>query len=348
MVRAKKETRIASCIQRLFPLATALAGFALVSCSVALDGSSELSKQAVIDSVNIALSERDCNKAIGIVEPVYNSPNVDNRIRLVRAAAYACAANLNFFELIAKLQANTAKLPSNQVWNVFTEAFPSDPTDPYDRVIEGAEGATDALLASLRPNSVLLSNYLFNLASPNPSSGQYTDRTDDSNVFLTFVSMATIGGYHSRFGNPNPVTFNKRNILPWNTATALDMDTDGCGYASSLVNFADALGGIQKATTGSLATTLESMRSIFQGLIYGACDVGCHAGAVGIEVDGVTPVAGWVPSECTVAGGSCAGCPPTLRNRTSCLKRNSDINSCAAAGIVNFMNKHSLGWAGPP
>ena len=253
----------------------------LGACSSALDGSSALSKQAVIDAVNIALSENDCSKAIGIIEPVFNSANVDNKIRLARASAYACAANFNFFKLVGILEANTAKLQTNEIWNVMTQSFPSDPANVYDRVVEGAAGATDALLASIRPNTVLLTNYLFNSGGPNPESGNYADRTDESNVYLTFLSMASIGGYHNRFGSPDSTSFKKGNDLPWTTATTAGMDTSGCGYASAVVNFADALGGIQNAATGSLATSLDKVRQVFQTLIYGACNAGCLGVTVG-------------------------------------------------------------------
>ncbi len=302
-------------------------------------------RRAAIDSANLSLSQLKCGDAIRAIDPIYNSESTDNEVRLVRASAYACSSGMNFFQLLDDLSKNTSKLASAEIWQLFTQLFPSDLSDAQDRVVEGAQGATDALLASIRNDAVITNSTIFDAESFNPKSMSYDDRTADSNIYLTFVSMAAIGGYNNRYGDPDPTTFKKGNPLPWVTASATDMATDGCGYASSVVNFADALGGLADAAQGELATKLITMRDTFQALIYSACQAGC-TNTIGKDLNGAD-VAGWLPSGCTVTNGSCARCPLTLRDRSTCTGRTSNIESCAAAGIINFMNTHPLGWQGP-
>ncbi len=315
-----------------------LAATLLVSCAPGYDPSTGLGKNAVIDAVNIALSNNECSKAIELIDPVYESAYTDNRVRMVRAAAYACKANFNFFTLVGDMQSNIDKLVTNEVWQLITQWFPAT-TAATDRVVEGAEGSTDALLSALQPGQVLVPAALFKTDTYNPRSGNFSDRTGDANTYLAFISMATIGGYHNRYGNPDPTTFKKQKILPWNTATATDMTTYGCGYASALVNFADSLEGAESSVSGVLGDAISKMKTAIQTLVYNACDAGCRGLGSGS--------AGSVPSGCQPSNITCSGCPTALRDRTACKATITDPASCAAAGIVDVMNVSQFGWQGP-
>ncbi len=310
----------------------------------AMDPATKQGKAAILDEVSLLLTNNECEKAIKIIDPVYNSSLSDNEVRLARASAYACAAGFNFFSFLATLQNNKELVASPVLWQILTREFPSTLTDPLDRRVEAAEGSIDALLASIREYGVIAPLYLFNTNTFNPQTQLWSDRTGDSNIYLTFLSMAAIGSYQHRYGSPNTTNYKKGANLPWTTANATDMDTIGCGYASALVNFADALGGFEEATSGEVAKTIGSVKTLFQQVIYGACEIGCM-NSVGVDVDG-SVIASWNLSGCT-ANVHCASCPYALRDRTSCTGTVSNVSSCAAAGLVNFMNTHTLGWQGP-
>jgi hypothetical protein len=301
------------------------------------DGTTAQGQAAAIDAVNIALSSKDCATAIAIIDPIYESANSNNDIRMARAAAYACVAGVNFFGLIGQIASNSSKLDGPEFWSLLTQLFPSS-TAPTDRVVEGAEGAADALMATLNAGLVLSPTNMFNALSFNPDSAAYPDRTVQSNLFLVFSSMAWIGGMNNRFGQPvDPVTFHKGSNLPWVTADAAGMSTDGCAYAAAVVNFVDSLSGISGSFTGSTAANFTKIQNAFQDGIYLACDLGCQN----------IPFPGGSQSGCNPTT-SCESCPITLRNRGSCTGAVNDANSCAAAGIINFMNNPPTGWPGPP
>ncbi|MBU6375323.1 MAG: hypothetical protein KGQ59_04965, partial [Bdellovibrionales bacterium] len=106
--------------------------------------------------------------------------------------------------------------------------------------------------------------------------------------------------------------------LPWGTLAGVDQE--GCGYASALLNLSDSLNEV-----GASITQLNNLNAQVQGL-SGAFDSACQTG-------------------CTACGLTCTSCPKTLRHRSSCdrdLPTANDLEACAAAGLVAFMN--TVGW----
>jgi hypothetical protein len=221
-----------------------------------------------------------------------------------------------------------------------TELFPSQTGSDY--VVEGGFLGMDALQTVLKPGALILPQYQVNPSSHNPGSVFSSDRTVDSNIYLVFLSMATIGGLQNRHGSPDPVTFEKTTPLPWTTAAT--MTAEGCGYASAVVNFIDALTIASDNVSGSMAATLSNMKFTFETFVNEACDHGCKGTQPTGDVQ-MDPNSTWASSGCALA--SCAQCPFSLRDRTKCTGVNTDQISCAAAGIVNFVNSASIGWQGP-
>jgi hypothetical protein len=314
---------------KTFPLVSIAAGAALLAsgCEQSFDTDSHQGRQGIIDATNIMLSKADCTGALERILPLYASSGTGNDVRMITAAAYGCHAHVNFFKLVGDLAANTGSLSSGLFWNLLAKLFPS--VKISDRVVEAAGLGSEALFSVLNPGQVILPEFLINVGTQNPGSLVVGDRTNDSNLYLLFLAMAAIGASENRWGNPDPVTFAKGNPLPWSTAATVD--DDGCAYASAVVNFADALGVAVNTVGGSMQANFSTLKTFFQDAIYQACDDGCQ---------NVNP--GWGASGCT-SPTTCEGCPLALRSRSACEEDSDNQASCAAAGIVGFINNSPIG-----
>ncbi len=93
----------------------------LTACGNRFDLSTERGRQARIDEANFHLSKNECLSAHNAIDPLYNSPHLDDEVRIVKASAYACdagfalltvAANIvgtsNYFKALAKSLSNSA------------------------------------------------------------------------------------------------------------------------------------------------------------------------------------------------------------------------------------------------
>lgn len=201
--------------------------------------------------------------------------------------------------------------------------FPSTTVPVDDKVPQSAELGIDAVMSMIQPGIVLIPGDLINTSTNNPGSLLYSDRLDNGNIFLTFLSMALMGSLENRYGVPS-ANYHKSVALPWTSATAVT--SDGCAFASGVLNFADSLSFLEAFSSSSSAIT--SKLSDLQIFLSEGLDAACQLG-------------------CTTCGGavSCSSCPLSLRNRNSCTGVSTDVNSCAAAGLVTFVNST---WAGPP
>lgn len=311
-------------------------------CSSAMDASTSHGKRAIIDSINLALSEQDCSKAIASAEGIYNSAYSDNDVRMVTASAYGCRAKVNFFQILSDIAANAPQMAGPGFWSTLVKFFPS--VKGQDHILEASLLATDALMATLNSGALVLPSFKINGSGFNPGSMFYTDRTADSNIYLLFIAMATIGASESRFGSPD-AEYKKTKYLQWTTAAKVD--SDGCTFASGIVNFFDALGGTKDQVSGNLSKTLNSIHEKLAIVIDNSCKIGC-LGALATPTGDATldPNSVWVASGCAIT--TCAKCPFGLRDRSKCTGVTTDEVSCAAAGLVNFINSSTLGWQGTP
>lgn len=284
--------------------------------------------QAIKDRATLALSSSDCQTALAYTSALYDSDDSDNDVRMLVSAAYGCYSGVNIFSALGKMMENASALSGAGFWGLLTGMYPSVKTD---RIVEAAMFGMDAAMAALKTGQVLVPFDLINTTTKNPGSINILDRIDNANVFIFFLSMAVIGGTQNRWGAPNSAYLKTQN-LPWTTAAT--MDGEGCAYASSILNFVDTIGGFANAVGGPVKDSLLQVQSLFQQGIYLACDLGCQNLPIG---------GGWVPSGCTVTT-ACASCPRGLRDRQRCTGQTDDQVSCAAAGIVNFINVSPAGW----
>lgn len=299
----------------------------LGSCSAPkMDCTQPAGKQAILDSVNAALSEGDCATALSKIEGVYNSGCTDTDVRMVRASAQACAANINFFKLLGDMAGNT--LTSGGIFVTAAKLFPSTTSDSR---AEAAWFAMDALMSLVKPGQVIPPGAVVNGSTNNPGSLRAVDRTDEANMYLIFTALAAMGSSQNRYSAPNPVTYHKTQVLgytsglPTGWATAANMTLEGCGYAASVLTFFDAIAQSSSLFSDSLETVFETLSAAYSTKLDEACDAGCVA--------------------CGFAAGSCNPCPTAIRSRSGCALSDSDKNTCAAAGIANFINTDALlGW----
>lgn len=321
--------------------------FSASRCAAPVFDASALGKKAAIDAVNTALSHGDCATALAAILPVYASTGVDNNVRMATASAYACSAHINFFNVINAL--TTLNLSSGlfgSMAQLFPSVAPSGVLQPGDAVVESASYATDALQAALIPGAVVaLSNYV-NYPGNNPASVLNRDHIVDANDYLAFVGMAGVGGIENRYGAPD-VNHNKTQKMFLQggaeiAATGVVANGDPCLFAASTLNLIDGLQSISaNAPPGGLVSNLNTALTVYNVLINAACESGCRG------VNTIGP--GWaISSGCALTAGTCAVCPSTLRNKANCKASNTDVNSCAAVGLINFVNAPSgvnpFGW----
>ena len=279
-------------------------------------------RDAVIEAINDALTIKDCATAISLVEPWYASTYTGNDARMLRAASHGCHLGINFFSLLGEIA--TTNLTGTAFWQAMAQFFPSTLGDGKT---ESSWYATDALQATVKPGTVFTPSLEINTTTTNVGSLVASDHTDDANIYLTLVSMGTIGTIEWRYGIPSATTFKKSVPLPW---TAFDLvDTTGCSYVSAMLNILDALQAVQTSTQGSHLSQALSSVIILKTTLF---DPGCTAG-------------------CVTCGLVCNGCAASLRTRTACqitTPATKSVENCAVAGLVSAINTDpTYGWLGP-
>jgi hypothetical protein len=331
-------------------LGVCLALAALQGCGAPTpDDSSANGQQQILDAVDVALSSQQCTTATSLILPLYNSSYSDDAIRMKTASAYGCSAGIDFFGLVGQIVTDSGQLALSSsgtgLWSLMAELFPSQTGQDYK--MEGAFYATDALEAVLNTGVLVLPENQVNAGTSNVGSVLAEDRTIDSNLYLLFVAMAGIGTVESRYGGTLEANFNKGAALPWTSVAA--MNADGCGLAASVLNFFDAIAQAESELPTNLDKTLTQLNGV-TALLDKACAYGCSNTSP--DSDTVVNKAIFDPNSTWVLSGAnlgtpCTVCPFSLRNRSSCTGVATDVNSAAAAGLINFLNNSVAGWPGP-
>lgn len=307
-----------------FGLLSGCAGQKNLSCE-SNDG-----RNAIVAEVDELLSDQNCSGALSVIEYYYPREGCGtDEIRQARASANACAANINFFTLVQDLGNNN--LTGSELWITLTKLFPSSATD--QRLTAG-QNSLDALFAIRKPGILTPPQYVINSSSIHPGSLQAFDRTEDSNLYGMLVSMSLIGTLQNRFGAPGG-NWHKTKKLGATVGNAsgwedpLFVDENACTYAGAVLSLFDSIGQVGQtigtSLGGAAGTGLVAAASTFSTVLDTACEAGCSA--------------------CGLSAGSCTPCPVVLRDRKSCTGVATDKATCAAAGIVTFINTDAaLGW----
>jgi hypothetical protein len=318
----------------------------LIVCALLLTSCGKTSKEcgteegrkAIVEAVDDALNTQNCAQAIAAIEPHYASPGCGtDEIRMARASAYACAANINFFQLVDDLQ--NLNISNAGLWEALTSLFPSSVAD--QRVAAG-QFSLDALFALRIPGTVSPPETLINSGSTHPGALLANQRTQSSNIYSMFVSMSLVGALQNRYGAPNASNQKTQALgrIAGNADGWMDaafVDEAACTYASSVLTMFDTISQVGvdlgAAVGGNLGTALTTLSTTFVSGFDLACEAGCQG-------------SGGTLSGCNLPAGSCTPCPISLRNRNSCTGQVNDPASCAAAGLIYFINTSPLGWQG--
>ena len=270
----------------------------------------------VVEGAMAQLNQQNCAAALSSLSPLYNSTYTNNAIRMATASAYACFAQLKVLSVALNLTQFQGSLGGAGLWTFLVQEFPST-ASPDDRIPESAENGIDAVLAAVNPGAVIATSDWINKSTFNPGVLLSSERIDDANSYLTFLSMALIGSLLNRYGAPYP-NYKRSVALPWTSASATK--GDGCAMAAAMLNFFDGISFLSSTASGTTGAAFTSVGTLLTAGLGLACEAGCLA--------------------CAAAGSSvsCTGCPLNLRDRSSCTGQNSDVNSCAAAGIASFIN----------
>lgn len=329
-------------------------------CSAPLyDPSTPQGLAAIIDRTHKAVTNGNCSEAIATIEPAYNSEYSTNEVRMARASAHACAAQINFFRMAEDLA--THSLVGSDFWKTLSElAFAVNPDDLDPRAASGKR-AIDALLAAIKPGKVISNSHRIETDEFNIGSMLASDRDANANLYLILTTMTTLGILQNRYSAPSSTTFEKAHPLGytvgqpkgWVVTTGLNaaVSEDGCAFASGFLNMIDAIDGLGADLGGSTGESLRAVSTAYNVALAQACDAGCNG------TSGVFSVGGenidFTDTGCNLGVGACVGdgvraCPIELRNRMSCTGVVTNRASCAAAGIVQFINEHTtMGWLGP-
>jgi hypothetical protein len=204
--------------------------------------------------IRSALTNGDCNGAYALSSRLYSSPYSTNEIRMAHASALGCKADIQMFVAISKFN----NFGSGNFIGQFTTIFNSDFNDQR---LESAWLALDALQSVLNSGTVVGAADQILPAGYNPGSVISSDRSDSSNVFNLFVSMAIIGDSLARFGRPDLANNHTALVqhLPWQTQGAVMADTTGsaCGLAAGFLNLFDSFDEIAGQLNPSAASAMN-------------------------------------------------------------------------------------------
>jgi hypothetical protein len=157
-------------------------------------------------------------------------------------------------------------------------------------------------------------------------------------MFLVMTSMAQIGALQNRYSAPDPSNYSKTQVLGYTAAApdgwakAVNVNAEGCTYASSILNMLDSIHEVGNQLEGKRGEAFKLIGTAFGAVMNLACELGCQG-------------AGGYATGCALPAGSCNPCPLELRNRNSCTAVVTEKASCAAAGIAHFINTDAiLGW----
>jgi len=244
-----------------------------VGCGNRFDLSTERGRQARIDDANYHLSYGQCAAAHEAIDPLYNSDQVNDEVRLVKASAFACQATFNFLTLVGNIAGTS---------DFFAAIAKSLANTANDSARSYMYSAVDALtLSGTRMNAV--------------------NRPKAVNDYMVFLQMGVIGTILRNYGNPSS-SGAKGQALVYDGAggsPANEMaDVDACALAAAFSHFSDSYSNSNlndgdtssfSSRVNTICTTagLASCASINRN--RSACDGGNNADSVIADsvVDGV-------------------------------------------------------------
>lgn len=184
------------------------------SCGDRFAVDTERGRQAAVDEANFQLSHGNCAAAQAAIDPVYNSPYVNEDIVLIKAAAHACAGGFNLIQIADKL---------SEIANVYGAMALSMPNALGDGRITAMYTAMDVLTA----NGTLINA---------------TQRSQKRNNYMVFIQMGIMGAIMKAYGDANPTSGSQiSNMLYSNPRAGGDMaNIDACALTAAVSVLVDS------------------------------------------------------------------------------------------------------------
>jgi hypothetical protein len=290
----------------------------LFSCGAKnFDVDNATDREAMKIEVRTALSRGECTKAVSISARLYDSKYTDNPIRLLHASALGCVTGIRVLDNVDQFSSFGGVNSLGQFARIY-------PSVLYDQKLESAWLAQDALMAMLNPGAVVGPADQVNSSTLNPGSVLIGDRTQDSNVYLLFVSMATIGNTLYRYGTPD-ASYNQGTDIPWTSRALVQSDLSGsaCGLAAGFLSFFDSFRVVKNLLPSSTASALDSFIGAIEDPIANT----------------MAPANGGGLRECLADGYSqlvCDQVKTRLRYRKACSEHGAAASF--AAGMIKSIN----------
>jgi hypothetical protein len=190
-------------------------GILIISgCGNRFDLSTQRGRQARIDEANFHLSYGNCGAAFEAIEPAYQSPDVDDEIRIVRASAQACYGTFNLLNFVANIAGASNYL------SAVAKSLSNSAGD-------GARASFYGAIDTLTRNSTLM----------NASA-----RTTSVNTYMVFIQMGVVGAILRNYGAPAADGSQGSNLVYDATGSpAGEMaNEDACALAASLAIITDS------------------------------------------------------------------------------------------------------------
>lgn len=212
-------------------------GLILVAgCGNRFDLSTERGRQSRIDEANFHLSKGNCSAAHEAIDPAYNSPDVNDEIRLVKASAHGCSGSFNLLTIIGNIAGAS---------NYFSALVRSLANVNGDGALPHFYTAGDVLTR----NSVLI----------NASA-----RSTAVNNYMVFIQLGTVAAILRNYGSPGSDGSQGANLVydggGGSPAGEMD-DLDACALAASLAIITDSYNysTLRDGDTAALANAINAV-----------------------------------------------------------------------------------------
>lgn len=215
--------------------------FFLNSCGQGYkDLSTANGRQIVLDEANNFLTDGQCQQAIDVLSPLYNSIYVDDDVRLVYASAYACLGGFNFPSLITGL----TNASGGDIWSALIKSnYSSVDTTTQSHVYFFQTAAT---------------------ALRNTGGGSFdaSDRPEGANLYMVFLQAEIIAKtiMQNGVGKADAVTGKKTVAI-----TGLGSNQQLCDLEVAIATISDSLLNV------STNSALDNVSSSVSTACGGAC-----------------------------------------------------------------------------
>lgn len=219
-----------------FVLSVFIGALLFSACGNRYDLGTERGRRSRIDDANFHLSKGACTAAIEAIDPLYNSPHVNDEIRLIKASAHACAGTFNFLTLVSNLSGAT------NYFSVLAKSLSNNPGD----------GARSAFY------------FAVDVLTRNGSYINASTRSKSVNNYMVFLQLGLVGSILRNYGNPNSVG-GQQQALVYETAGANPAgemtNEDACALAAAFSMLSDSFDNSSLAD-GDSASAVNSINSV--------------------------------------------------------------------------------------